>query len=609
MSWLTVIWSMVASACLTLGLVHSLVWWGRRVAWANLVFASTTVSAALFAACELWMMRAPTPEQYGEVLRWCHVPGSFLVISIVLFIRVYFQAGRPWLFWSACGVRSLALILNFVLSPNLNFLKITAVRHIPFLGEFVSIPVGVPSPWMLVGNLSFLLAIAFIADATITVWHRGERRRALFVGGSILFFSIASSSQTMLALWGLVNAPLAATPFYLCIVAVMEFELSRDMLRVQKLSDDLRESETRMTLATEAASLGIWIQDLVRSEIWATDRWRALIGFSASERIEFDEFLEKLHPEDRQTFNETRSMALNGAGRYEMQYRVIHAQGEVRWIASRGSVEFNRAGQAVLIRGVAMDITDRKLAELKLLQQRNELAHLSRVTTLGEISGSLAHELNQPLGAILTNTEAADMYLQGPAPELGAVRTILADVRRDAIHAGEIIHGMRAFLRRREFNMQPLKLDQLLAEASALIGAEAAARKITIGINVPGAFPRVMGDRTCLTQVVVNLLVNAMDAMATCKAPYRRIVIDARRQTSDTVEVAICDTGVGIPPDDMNRIFDAFHTSKQGGLGLGLAICRSIIEAHGGAISVTNNPDRGATALFSLSACTDNEPC
>jgi two-component system sensor kinase FixL len=386
-------------------------------------------------------------------------------------------------------------------------------------------------------------------------------------------------------------------------VAAMDFELSRDMLRSQQLSDDLRKSEARMTLATEAASLGIWNRDLITNDIWATEKWRELLGFSQSQAIDFDGFLRKLHPDDCESVVQTQTMAVNGVGSYETEYRVVLPDEGIRWISSRGRVEFNDTGQPILVRGVSMDITHRKLAELKVVQQRNELAHLSRVTTLGEISGSLAHELNQPLGAILANTEAVEMHLQNPTVRMDVVRQILADIRRDDLRAGEIIHGMRAFLRRREFDMQPIALEDLAREAVRLVSAEASTRQITIGINISPQLSLVLGDRTCLTQVMVNLLVNAMDAVGSCIAPYRHVTIQASQVDPSSVDIGVIDAGVGISAADINRVFEPFHTTKQGGLGLGLAICRSIIEAHGSSILISNNTDRGATARFSLSTC------
>jgi len=322
-----------------------------------------------------------------------------------------------------------------------------------------------------------------------------------------------------------------------------------------------------------------------------------------SERIDFDAYLRKLHPDDREKIIQSHAKAVAGEGHYEMEYRVLLPQGGVRWIASRGRVEFNGAGQAVLVRGISQDITQRRLAEQEVAQQRNEVAHLSRVTTLGEISGSLAHELSQPLGAILANTEAAEFHLKKPAPDLDEVRAILADIRKDDIRAGDIIHGMRAFLRRRELEMQPLQVDQLAGDAIRLISADAVTRKIANVLEIPPALPSVLGDRIHLQQVLVNLLVNGMDAVEKCAEPDRRISVRARQLTAITVEIAVSDAGVGVPPGNLKQVFDAFHTTKKGGLGLGLAICRSIVVAHGGVIAIENNLDRGATVRFTLPTC------
>ena len=168
MSWVTIIWSMSASACLTLAGLHLLVWCKKRTAWANLLFALAAMGSAALAFCELKMMRAQTPQQFGIALCWLHVPSFVVVLAVVGFVLLYLRAGRPWLGWTVGVVRTLSLLLNFVFTPNLNYREITALRHIPFLGETIPIPGGVPNPWMLVGQLSLLLWVIFVADATLT---------------------------------------------------------------------------------------------------------------------------------------------------------------------------------------------------------------------------------------------------------------------------------------------------------------------------------------------------------------------------------------------------------------------------------------------------------
>ena len=190
MSWVTIVWSMAASACLTLAAMHLLVWSRRRTAWANLLFAVSAAGTAAYAGCELWMMRAQTPGEFGLALRWAHVPGWVTVVSLVAFARVYLRAGRLWLAWTVCGVRTLSLLLDFGPAPNLNYREISALRHVPFLGDTVSVAEGVPNPWMLVGLLSLLLLAIFAVDASLAAWRRGDRRQALAVGGSIAFFAV-----------------------------------------------------------------------------------------------------------------------------------------------------------------------------------------------------------------------------------------------------------------------------------------------------------------------------------------------------------------------------------------------------------------------------------
>src|SRR5712691_8335967 len=221
MSWVTVIWSIGSGACLTLALMHVVIWCKVRAARANLLFAIMATAVAVFAALELAMMRAETPGQFGVAVRWLHVPAWVVVASLVGFVRLYLRAGRRWLAWTVVGVRTVSLILNFIFSPNINYRQITALRHVSFLGEPVSVAAGVPNPWMLVAQLSLLLLIIFVTDATITVWRRGDRRQALMVGGSILLFTMAGMVEGITITWGIISMPLTASLFYQGLVVVM----------------------------------------------------------------------------------------------------------------------------------------------------------------------------------------------------------------------------------------------------------------------------------------------------------------------------------------------------------------------------------------------------
>src|SRR2546430_10257402 len=251
MNRVTVIWSVGSGACLTLALIQVVVWWKDRAARANLVFSAMAIAVAAFAALELAMMRAQTPEQLGSDVRWVHVPVWVIIVSLVIFVRLYLKAGRQWLAWTVVGVRTLSLILNFIFSPNINFRQMAPLRHVSFLGESVSVAGGVPNPWMLVAQLSLALLVIFVTDATIAVWRRGDRRRALMVGGSVLLFTMAGAVGGIKIKWGINSIPPASSLFYSRPVAVMCCELSYDVVHAAALARQLQVSDAGLRESEE----------------------------------------------------------------------------------------------------------------------------------------------------------------------------------------------------------------------------------------------------------------------------------------------------------------------------------------------------------------------
>jgi len=235
---------------------------------------------------------------------------------------------------------------------------------------------------------------------------------------------------------------------------------------------------------------------------------------------------------------------------------------------------------------------------------RDELAHVARVSTLSELSGSLAHELSQPLGAILRNAEAAELLLAAEKPDLAELRAIVSDIHNDDRRAGAIIERMRALLKRNSLELQQVSLHALVQDVLELVRSDAAARHVTIESAVPEGLPVVLGDRVQLSQVLLNLLVNGIDAACESANRLRRVVIEARPGDGRTVEVAVVDSGRGIAPDVLPRVFDPFVTTKPKGMGFGLAVSRTIVEAHGGRLSAQNNAPgvemSGATFRFTL---------
>jgi two-component system, LuxR family, sensor kinase FixL len=371
MSWITVVWSINVGACLTLAAFYCAVWCKQRENWVHLLFSCSAIAVAAIAAFELAMVHAETVGRYEELVRWVHVPTWLLIVSFVIFVRLYLHAGRPWLAWSICGLRTLVLILNFIFTPGINFRAITSLHQFSWGGEIISVPIGVANPWGLLSSVSLLLLLIFFVDATITAWRRGDRQRALVVGGSMIFGAILAW-HVPLVIWGVIEVPFFLGFTYTAIVAAMGYELSNDMAQAAHLARQLqaseatlRESKERIDLATKAAGLVVWTWDIPRDEVWLSDKDRALFGFSQWEKLNAERIRSTVHPEDRHLVRQLRKDALTTREEIETEYRVVLPDGKVRWVRRRGRVEFDAEGKPFWERGVLMDITERKQAEEK----------------------------------------------------------------------------------------------------------------------------------------------------------------------------------------------------------------------------------------------------
>jgi two-component system sensor kinase FixL len=606
MNWATILSSMIAAACLTVAAIYLLVWYKNRAERAFLFFVTTTVATAGAALCELWMMHAETAGALTIAIRLFQVPMFFMLVSITWFVWTYLKAGRPWLAWTIVVLRGLYVLPNLLMGHNPQFRELS-VHHIQFLGESVTVPGGVTNPFLAFGQFGVLLVLAFVADASITTWRRGDRQKAV-VGGTIMLFLTLGLGSSMPVLWANVRIPLMVSPFFLGLLGAMGYELSRDVIRASQLVRDLqaseaglRESEARMSLAVEAGDFGIWIWDLVRNEIWASDSWRALFGLALPEPLSVDGIMQRVHPDDRDTLRQTQASAIAGSngGRYETEYRVLMPDGKTRWISSRARVEVD-AGRPIRIRGASREVTERKVAEQEALLLRQEIAHAGRVSMMGQLASGLAHEINQPLASILRNAEAAELFLQDPSPDLDEIRAILSDIRADDERAGHVIERMRSLLKRQTLDTRCLDVGSLVGEVAALVRVDAASRHVKLDMEVPGGLPPVRGDRVHLQQVLLNLVLNGMDALNGGTREQRRVSMTARLDGAQTIEIAVGDAGPGIPVDMLARVFDPFVTTKPQGMGMGLAISRTIVEAHGGQIWAENKAGGGAAFRFTL---------
>jgi signal transduction histidine kinase len=256
--------------------------------------------------------------------------------------------------------------------------------------------------------------------------------------------------------------------------------------------------------------------------------------------------------------------------------------------------------QGALIAALVVQRQRRLRAEIAVQRHRMELAHAGRLATAGELTAAIAHEVNQPLGAILANVDAAEMLLDSGHARPEELRQILADLRRDDLRANDVVRRLRALLAKQEMMREPLDLNAAIAEVLRLLETEARRRHVALAVEFDGGLPRILGDRVHLQQVLLNLIINAMDAMAETPADLRSVLVRTARDGHGRVEVSVTDRGHGIAPERLPRLFESFFTTKQRGMGLGLSIARSIVEAHGGRIWATSGDQGGATFRFTL---------
>jgi PAS domain S-box-containing protein len=391
----------------------------------------------------------------------------------------------------------------------------------------------------------------------------------------------------------------------------VEFDSNRKPVRMLGVAIDvterkrgeqaLRESEERFRLAVEASPNAIVMTNQQGRIVLVNVQTEKLFGYSREELI--GHYIEMLVPElfrtgyppQRAEFLTPSQGREMGAGRDLFGRR---KDGSVFMVeVGRNPIHTN---EGVVVLTAVVDITERKRAEEELQLQREELAHLTRVSTMGELAASLAHELNQPLTAILSNAQAAQRFLAAKPADLEEVREILKDIVQDNNRAGDVIRRLRALVKKEALAFAPLDLEGLIRDVVALVRSDAVLHNVRVLLEFNGGLPPVQGDRVQLQQVVVNLLLNAFDAMKDFPASEREVVMQAKLDDHEVIEVSVRDRGTGLTTDKIDNVFQPFYTTKREGLGMGLSISRSIIDAHGGRLWAENNPDRGATFYFTV---------
>jgi PAS domain S-box-containing protein len=383
------------------------------------------------------------------------------------------------------------------------------------------------------------------------------------------------------------------------VAEALERRVAERTSQLTAVNEELRRSERYLAEAQRLTHTGSWAWRVAGGDaLHCSVEWYRIYGFDPEEGMSaWEKQLQRLHPEDRAKWQRAVDRAIGEKSDYEVEVRVLLPGGTVKYIHTVGHPVLNASGDVVQFVGTSMDISASKRAE----EAQADLAHVSRVTTMGELTASLAHEVKQPIAAAATNASTCLRWLESDTPNIEEARAAAMRIVKDAKRAGEIISRIGLFFKKGMSERELVDVNELIREMIVILRSEAMRCFISLRTELSGDLPQVMGDRVQLQQVLMNLMINGIEAMKDVDGT-RELAIKSQRADNEQVLVSVSDTGVGLPPQQTDQIFNAFFTTKPHGTGMGLRISRSIIESHGGRLWAADNSPRGASFYLTLPA-------
>jgi PAS domain S-box-containing protein len=366
----------------------------------------------------------------------------------------------------------------------------------------------------------------------------------------------------------------------------------------------LRQTEAYLEEAQRLTHTGSWAWNVARRENvhWSQEQYRLFGLDPETNSPSFEKAFQRIHPEDQATFNKVVERAIRERSDFEVNFRIVLPDGSTKYIRSVGHPVFSASGELVEFVGTGIDMTERRQAEKereRLRQVQADLAHINRATTMGELTASLAHEINQPIAAAATDARTCLRWLAREQPDIGEARESAARMVNAVTRAADIISRLRQLFKKGTPQTSLVDVSEVIQEMVVLLRSEASRHSVSILTEVSEDLPRLVADRVQLQQVLMNLMLNGIEAMQDTKSGGQ-LTIRSLMAESGQLLISVSDTGVGLPREQADQIFNAFFSTKAQGTGMGLSISRSIVESHGGRMWATSNSGRGATINFTL---------
>jgi signal transduction histidine kinase/FixJ family two-component response regulator len=371
----------------------------------------------------------------------------------------------------------------------------------------------------------------------------------------------------------------------------------------KKAEEALRRSEAYLVEAQRLSHTGSFGWNVLSGEVYWSDETYRIFEYETMTKPTIQTAIDRCHQDDRMRLKQVLERAAMEKSDFNIEHRLMMPDGSVKHIRTVARPSTDEDPQSWVYVGAVIDITERKRAEReheRLRQLEAELAHMNRLTTMGELTASIAHEINQPLAAIVTQSEAALEFLDRDDPDLDEARDSLLSITEDGMRAGEVIRGLRALAGKSGPQLTKLEIDDVIKQVLALTRSELLRHDVVLRTDLDAADRPVMGDRVQLQQVLLNLIMNGVEAMRAVTERTRELTVSSMLAEPGAVLVSIKDTGTGLDPSVAERVFQPFFTTKSNGLGMGLSICRSIVETHGGRLWVSPRTSHGADVRFTV---------